>query len=105
MSGPTWLHRFLTANPASKSTEFATAELQCHHEAQLFIGKKGQGFGLVVRAAGWHAGDPGSIRGRDSLYTFGCMSQCFESALAEILRYIKPLIYLFILKEYTFKHL
>jgi hypothetical protein len=32
-----------------------------------------RGFGLVVRAAGWHAGDPGSILGRDSLYTFGCI--------------------------------
>jgi hypothetical protein len=32
----------------------------------------GQGFGLVVRAAGWHTGDPGSILGRDGLYTFGC---------------------------------
>jgi hypothetical protein len=27
------------------------------------------GFGLVVRAAGWHAGDPGSILCRDGLYT------------------------------------
>jgi hypothetical protein len=33
----------------------------------------GQGFGLVVRAAGWHVGDPGSILGRDGLYTFGCI--------------------------------
>jgi hypothetical protein len=31
----------------------------------------GRGFGLVVRAACWHAGDPGSILGMDGLYTFG----------------------------------
>jgi hypothetical protein len=31
------------------------------------------GFGLVVRAAGWHAGDLDSILGRDGLYTFGCI--------------------------------
>jgi hypothetical protein len=54
------------------------------------------GFDLVVRAAGWHAGDPGSIPGRDGLYTFGCIPQRFESASVEMLRYIKPLIYLFI---------
>jgi hypothetical protein len=28
------------------------------------------GFGLVVRAAGWHANFSGSILGRDGLYTF-----------------------------------
>jgi hypothetical protein len=43
----------------------------------------GRGFGVVVRAAGWHAGDPGSILGMDSLYTFGLKPQHFESALAE----------------------
>jgi hypothetical protein len=32
-----------------------------------------RGFGLVVRAAGWHTSDPGSILGRDGLYTFGCI--------------------------------
>jgi hypothetical protein len=31
----------------------------------------GRGFGLVVRAAGWHAGNPGSILGRDGLHAFG----------------------------------
>jgi hypothetical protein len=52
-------------------------------------------FGLVVRWAGWHAGDPGSIPGSEGLYTFGCVPQRFESASAEILRYIKtPFIYL-----------
>jgi hypothetical protein len=56
---------------------------------------RGQEFGLVVRAAGWHAGDPGSILGRDGLCTFGCIPQRFESALVEILRYINTLIYLF----------
>jgi hypothetical protein len=35
----------------------------------------GRGFGLVVRAAGWHADDPGSILGRDGLYTFGYIFQ------------------------------
>jgi hypothetical protein len=34
--------------------------------------KNGRGFGLVVRAVGWQAGDPGSILGRDGLFTFGC---------------------------------
>jgi hypothetical protein len=29
------------------------------------------GFGVVVRAADWHAGDPGLILGRDRLNTFG----------------------------------
>jgi hypothetical protein len=33
----------------------------------------GRGFGLVVRAAGWHAGDPGAILGRDGFYAFGCI--------------------------------
>jgi hypothetical protein len=37
-----------------------------------FLLKDRRGFGLVIRAAGWHDGDPGSILGRDSLYTFGC---------------------------------
>jgi hypothetical protein len=54
-----------------------------------------RGFGLVVRAAGWHVRDPGSILGRDSLYTFGCIPQHFESALAEVLRYVKTLVYFF----------
>jgi hypothetical protein len=49
-------------------------------------------FGLVVRVAHWHAGDPGSIPGRDGRYTFGCIFQRFESASAEILRYIKTVI-------------
>jgi hypothetical protein len=51
----------------------------------------------MVRATGWHSGDPDSIPGRDGLYTFGytCISQHFESASAEILRYIKPLIYIY----------
>jgi hypothetical protein len=53
----------------------------------------GREFGVVVRAAEKHAGDPGSIPGRDGLYTFGCIPQRFESASAEILRYIKTLIY------------
>jgi hypothetical protein len=52
----------------------------------------GRGFCLVVRAADWHTDDPGSIPGRDGLYTFGCIPQRFESASAEILRYIKTLI-------------
>jgi hypothetical protein len=39
------------------------------------IGSLGRGLGLVVRAAGnWHAGDnPGSILGRDGLYTLRCI--------------------------------
>jgi hypothetical protein len=48
----------------------------------------GREFGLVVRAGYWYVGDPGSILGRDGLYTFGCIPQCFESASVEILRYI-----------------
>jgi hypothetical protein len=32
-----------------------------------------QGFGLVVRAAGWHAGDSGSILSRNALNTCGCI--------------------------------
>jgi hypothetical protein len=31
--------------------------------------QKGRGFGPVVRAVGWHAGDPGLIPGKDNLYT------------------------------------
>jgi hypothetical protein len=34
-------------------------------------------FGLVVIAECSHACDPSSILGRDSLYTFGCIPQCF----------------------------
>jgi hypothetical protein len=49
----------------------------------------GRALGLVVRAAGCHAGEPGSILCRGDLYTFGCTPQRFESALAEILSYIK----------------
>jgi hypothetical protein len=49
----------------------------------------------VVRAAGWHAGDPGSILGMDGLYTLGCIPQRFESVLVEVLRYIETLMYLF----------
>jgi hypothetical protein len=56
----------------------------------------GRGFGLVVRAAGWHVGDLRSILGRDSLYTFGCIPQRFESVSADILRYIKPLILFYV---------
>jgi hypothetical protein len=52
-----------------------------------------RGFGLVVRVAGWHASDPGSILSRDGLYIFGCISQRFESTLVEILCYVKTLIY------------
>jgi hypothetical protein len=37
--------------------------------------KAGRGFGLVVRAAGWHVNDPGSILGRDGLNTFECIPQ------------------------------
>jgi hypothetical protein len=47
----------------------------------------------MVRAADWHAGDPGSILGRDGLCTFGCTPQRFESSSAEILRYIKAFLY------------
>jgi hypothetical protein len=50
------------------------------------------GFGMVVNSAGWHADDPGSILGRDRLYTFGCIPQRFESASAEIMSYIKAFI-------------
>jgi hypothetical protein len=41
----------------------------------------------VVRAARWHAGDPGSIPGSGGLYIFGCIPKRLESASAEILRY------------------
>jgi hypothetical protein len=59
-----------------------------------------RGFGLVVRAAGWHAGDPGSILGR--VYTFGCIPQLFESASAEILCYMKTLNYFILFKAKLF---
>jgi hypothetical protein len=42
----------------------------------------GQGFGLVVIAAGWLAGNLGSILGRDGFYSFACIPQRFEYALA-----------------------
>jgi hypothetical protein len=53
----------------------------------------------VVRAADWLAGDPGSIPGRDGLYAFGCIphAQRFDSASVEILRYIKIVIYFFLI--------
>jgi hypothetical protein len=53
----------------------------------------GGGFGLVVRTAGWHAGDSGSILGRDSLYVFRCTAKRFEFASAEVLRYVKTLFF------------
>jgi hypothetical protein len=37
----------------------------------------------------------GHILGKDSLSTFGCIPQHFESASADILSYIKTLIYLY----------
>jgi hypothetical protein len=49
-------------------------------------------FGLVVRAVGWHTGNPGSIPGRDSLYILGCIPQHLSPLFAEIMRYIKTLI-------------
>jgi hypothetical protein len=61
------------------------------------------GFGLVVTVAGWHAGDQGSILGRDGLYTFGCVPQHFESASAKILHYINTLIYLLIYLTVTYQ--
>jgi hypothetical protein len=32
-----------------------------------------RGFGLAMRAAGWHANKPGSKPAIDRLYTFGCI--------------------------------
>jgi hypothetical protein len=52
----------------------------------------GWGFGLVVRAAGWHAGDPGSILGRDGLHTFGRIPQRCEHSWDGYVRYTKFLI-------------
>jgi hypothetical protein len=46
----------------------------------------------VVSAVGWHAGYPGSILGREGLYTFRCIPQRFESTSVEILCYIKTFI-------------
>jgi hypothetical protein len=62
-------------------------------KTEIKVFSPGRGFGLVVRAEGWHAGYPDSILGRDGLYTFGCITQRFESALVEILRYIKKLFF------------
>jgi hypothetical protein len=46
----------------------------------------GRGICLLVRTAGWHASDPGSIRCRYGLWTFGCIPPalwvCFEYASA-----------------------
>jgi hypothetical protein len=53
-------------------------------------------FSLVVRAARWHAGDPVSIRpwqGRPLYIFLDVNPSAFESASAEILRYIKTFIY------------
>jgi hypothetical protein len=50
-----------------------------HSRMSDFVLMDGWGLGLVVRAVGLHAGDPGSIPGRDGLYIFGCIPQCFES--------------------------
>jgi hypothetical protein len=38
------------------------------------------GFGLVVSAVGWHAGNPGWILGKGSLYKFRYIPQSFEYA-------------------------
>jgi hypothetical protein len=56
----------------------------------------GRGFGPVVITAVWHAGDPGSMLGRDGLCTFGCIAQRFKYDLGKRLRYVKPLIYILI---------
>jgi hypothetical protein len=60
----------------------------------IFFKPNKQWFGVVVRAAVWHAGDTGSILDRQGLYTFERIAQRFEYALAWILR-VKTLIYLF----------
>jgi hypothetical protein len=79
---------------AHEHTRFQTPRTCTDAQSSVFF-SLGRGFGLV-RVAGWHAGDPGSILGRDGLYTFGCIPQRFESASAERLRYIKAFIYLFL---------
>jgi hypothetical protein len=40
---------------------------------QIVIFILGRGFGLVVGAAVWHAGDSDSILAMQGLYTFGCI--------------------------------
>jgi hypothetical protein len=52
----------------------------------------GQGFGLVVTAAGWHAGTLGSILGRDGLYTFVCIPPAPWALSGGYVRYSKVLI-------------
>jgi hypothetical protein len=51
------------------------------------IWSSGKSGGLAYRQSRFN------LIGRDGLYTFGCIPQRFESALANILRYIKTLIY------------
>jgi hypothetical protein len=50
----------------------------------------------VVRATGWHAGDPGSILGRDGLYTFGCISPEPWAFSDRYVRYTKLMSFHFI---------
>jgi hypothetical protein len=56
---------------------------------------KVRGFGLVVRAVVWHAGDLGSILGRDGLYTFGCIPPAPWALLCGYVHYTKVLISFF----------
>jgi hypothetical protein len=63
----------------------------------------GRGFGLLWLER-W-IGTPTTrvwILGRDGLYTYGCIPQRFESASAEILRYIIAFIYFFIFFIFLF---
>jgi hypothetical protein len=61
-----------------------------------FIYLLGWEFGLVFRAAGWHAGDPGLILCRDGLYTFECMALSAVSILGIDLCAIKRFLFHFI---------
>jgi hypothetical protein len=54
-----------------------------------------QGFGQAVRAAGWHAGDPGSTLGRVASIHLDVLPQRYESALADIALYKKPHLFIY----------
>jgi hypothetical protein len=70
----------------------------CYHHLYEFHHKVNQWARIWPSGqSGGLARDPGSILCRDGLYTLGCIPQRSESALAEILRYIKAIIYFIIL--------
>jgi hypothetical protein len=71
-----WIRgHFRLVTKLSFSTSFFTGFLKKKKSVNDWSFVLGWGFGLVVRAAAWHAGDPSLILGRDSFYTFAAVDK------------------------------